>query len=128
MAVNELDKQIARMKGWTLVEKSIYGNPCFFIIRGEGQKSSMGMDGTPLWSEDEAQALDLADELTEALFEVTISSRWTPETGRRHRVTVTGLTGTPEAFQFKVEGASRPEAICRAWIAAREWIATKGEA
>lgn len=109
----DLTDQIARMKGMKL-PGDLEGLEVVALIGGEYS-----------WTRDDAKALDLADELTDAGFEVGIAS-WNPGDGRRHRVRVSGHAGTPDAFEFTVEGSSRPEAICKAWLAAREWMATKG--
>lgn len=114
--LNELDLKIAALKGWKILQESPWG-----ALEDHPEGAIWHSPINNRWSTSEHMALDLADELTDAGLHVTIAS-WNPGDGRRVVVKVAGLDGGPDAFKLKIEGSVRSETICRAWIAAREWM------
>lgn len=132
--IGPLDKRIAELKGWRPSRpwEEIQGEwSGARWLDSEGNRTKYAVIGfcdsvggphehfshstdVPEWSPstDDAQALELVDEL-----------------GLDFR-----LEGKPGAWSAVIDyygqhhqevGDSRPEAICRAYIAAREWMATK---
>ncbi len=125
--MNDLDRQIAEAKGYEFVTpeqlEKITGRESYWprpqAIKKVAPRaiilaSEQGDEG---WSTSDSKALDLADDLTESGFEVTIAS-WNHGEGPQHRVTV-----QCEAGRYTAQATSRPVAICKAWLASREWMA-----
>lgn len=106
--MNDLDRKIAELKGIPYREHAQYN----FIQELEGAATT--------WNSD-AAALELVDELHPAHFftlkSLPNSQGWKavfqPDPGNR-------MVGTPK---YTGQDMSRPKAICRAYIAAREWMA-----
>ncbi len=111
--MNDLDKRIAELKGWKITMKSLYGSP-LMVIERPGENALMGDPESPLWSTSDAKAFELVDELTATN---GFKLQWNPDT-------------EVWSCEFDVaigrgRAATRSEAICCAYIAAREWIKEK---
>ncbi len=107
--MNDLDKRIAGLKG---------------LLNAEGQQvkfhGRLDADfGEPYWSTSDAKALELVDELrTEGMAFIMrsaeVGSGW-----------LASFYPEMDTKFFQGGWHTRPGAICRAYIAAREWMATK---
>lgn len=128
--MNGLDKRIAELKGWRIVplqqyiemtgrEPSLPQNE--YVIRDVAPRAINVLDAHD-WSTSDAKAFELVDEID------------------HHFALERGLSSDTEAWEWEwragfMLGAeirmhvapTRPEAICRAYIAAREWMTAKGE-
>jgi hypothetical protein len=112
--VNDLDKRIAELKGYVKfhdTEAMVKEDPKSLITKE-----------TACWSTSDAKALELVDELDFPFKLLTLSetpaARWLahfhyPET---------------QKYPNGEIGSTRPEAICKAYIAAREWMDRKAGA
>lgn len=111
--MNDLDKRIAELKGWAVVGAKFNDRYLGIVVRVDGKNQDVS------WSTSDAEALELVDELAALPFELlTLSqapyARWL---ARFHCPADQGLKGAV--------GATRPEAICRAYICIREWMEKK---
>lgn len=105
--MSDLDKRIAELKGlWMKNWPFVCGNPEY------PNETRVECD----WSTSDSKALELVDEMKTDYKMVFISRQgdWFAEFFVLNQYVGGGLAKT------------RPEAICRAYIAAREWMATKG--
>jgi hypothetical protein len=123
--MNDLDRKIAELKGW---EVSLDG----MLIEAHGAKPQDFLnwgDGAGLWSTSDSKALELVDEVQAA--EPGSTFNLFGGLGKYDRLPVwvahfTFWSGTVNTKEGRA--ATRPEAICRAYIAAREWMAAQGGA
>ena len=135
--MNELDKQIASLKGWEWDEKEgmVWTTP--HVPKNEHGVIDGGREGfviglRPWWSTDDGTALELVDELAEPLFFVERfgkpgGKKWKahfslPYSQLLEQIEDRKLYQT-QYHDASGEAATRPEAICRAYLAAREWMA-----
>lgn len=128
----DLDEQIAKLKGWRWSEDLhgwLYSEECTmthgpFVV---------GLR----WATSEDEAWGLVDELADPLFFIERygkpgQKRWKAHFAFGRRLTWfdesrNATISVPDApFDAYGEGATRPEAICRAYIAAREYISKHG--
>jgi hypothetical protein len=119
--MNDLDRKIAELKRVPL-ETGMYRTPGEIIPgRGFVPSGPAVEELPPLWSTSDAKALELADEAMDGVFEFCVTG--TNYTDRDvNWFAWFALLGGKTA---RGEGRTRPEAICRAYIAAREWIKEK---
>ena len=111
--MNDLDKRIAELKGWIITQDKYlgtrfnYGTPV-----GE-----LSIDAYS-WAESDAKAFELVDEISApVVFEL-----------KRSRLPDTWYAWFSFADHNSVGyGATRPEAICKAYIAAREYLEKRKE-
>lgn len=71
------------------------------------------------WSTSDSKALELVDELGHPFLMEGLRDHWTAS------ITILGARGQCDNF-FQENGATRPEAICRAYIAAVTWMRGRG--
>lgn len=132
--MNDLDRKIAELKGMP-----VDGEVTHWPV-GEDDKGKLFPTGDPIpqnwgWSTSDAKALELVDELVYdapnrmARFRFILISwnataikpaRW--EARFEPYETDEGRTYTSSGHRFDGQAPTRPEAICRAYIAAREWM------
>ncbi len=142
MAMNDLDKRIAELKGWRKVTVSDLER--IAILEGRGpttpyrdlvrDRPDGGMDltdeppaGSPTWSTSDAKAFELVDEIMRADPKVCFNLDhhygslypW----NARFRIGF-GIVGEDFTGAY-CDGQTRPDAICRAYIAAIEWMKGK---
>lgn len=114
--MNDLDRKIAELKGASLMPDGPY-------VGGITPDRSKYV--APTWSTSDSNALELVDELTRPeqnrMTEFAFAMR-TAEVGRGWLAIFFPGQGRDH---FPGGGYTRPEAICRAYIAAREWMAAK---
>jgi hypothetical protein len=135
--MNELDKRIAELKGfwWDLSEGVVWITPPVPVNQHgivDGGRRCLSI-GDFCYSTDDAKALELVDELAP----VTAGSpewgfmcgcfgkEWNATFYRSVRTKPHGEIIVHPDHQFEGDAPTRPEAICRAYIAAREWMATR---
>lgn len=126
--MNDLDKRIEKLKGVRIM----LDGPYVGGIMPDGAKYNC-----PTWSTSDAKAFELVDELMD------IGPGWSFHLDsamlNREKLKDSGFKIAERAENWNCSfmhglavcmggGKKRPEAICRAYIAAREWMATKGEA
>lgn len=118
--MNDPDKRIAELKGLKIEIMQGDSSGVTEIWLGIAPGSN-ACEPTEPWSRSDAKALELVDELIEGH----------PGTGiniTRERQTGRWMVAICPGDWVHGEAATRPEAICRAYIAAREWMATKAGA
>jgi hypothetical protein len=117
--LNDLDRKIAELKGWVEFTQAATGLR-YWGIHQPAPYGGVEVKATfedAAWSTSDSKALELVDEEMAGGAHISIvgdphTGEWEVEIGTlRH-------TGT---------GATRPEAICRAYIAAREWMEKQGK-
>jgi hypothetical protein len=133
--MNELDRRIAELKGWKWIDapsNAAVKSMCAFMppgfIERRGNKAIWHSPINCDWSTSDTKAFELVDEL-QGKFALELKSSPSGLTWSACFKEV--KTGFPEAlcgsfYAFTVEDVSRPEAICRAYIAAKEYILKHG--
>jgi hypothetical protein len=118
VGVNDLDRKIAGLKGMKDPDKL------------EGLEVVALIGGDYSWSTSDSKALELVDELlAEFNHEWEIMIRKIP-CSRVWWVAISDKENTfwrHKGHSFEAEASTRPEAICRAYIAAREWMEKQGK-
>lgn len=122
MGVN-LDRRIAELKGWEWDERErmVWTDPPYETVKmGEKTTEQCGLIMSACcWSTSDAKALELVDEL------VTFEDGWTGFEILTLSVT-NGYRWRAGFLHREKEwlgvGHTRPEAICRAYIAAVDWM------
>ncbi len=113
--MKDLNKRIAELKGWE------YDPVDFGWFRTPEEKKNGQSQGELVWTGSDADALDLVDEIQNAMF---FFERF--GTGVKTWRAVFSFRGDGSTWKdFEGRSQSRPEAICKAYIAAREWMVTK---
>lgn len=123
--MNDLDRTIAEIKGLDFFDPGLKNS--IGIVRPDIKRIS---DGGPMrivdvgWSTSDSKALELVDELPGATFFLerygTKEKTWRAVFDFRQVMVVTP-TGA-KWFTFDGKAPTRPEAICRAYIAAVTWM------
>lgn len=130
--MNDLDRKIAELKGWEYVPASgpIFPGGKMRLSEGYGEvvpgheEKWFHLASECNWSTSDSKALELVDEMTirdeicgfELFLLATVPKRIWKAQFHVH--------GDPR--QIPAVAESRPEAICRAYIACREWMAKEG--
>lgn len=116
-ALTDLDRTIAGLKGVHLMADG----PYIGGIRPDGTKHV-----EPTWSTSDSKALELVDELTRPaaarMHDYAFSLTWDP--GTKQWTAIFFRDG--EVMFFLERAPTRPEAICRAYIAAVTWMRGRG--
>jgi hypothetical protein len=124
--MNDLDKRIADLKGLSIEILTEDGSgPTMLLVQIE--PGSTSYDGAEPWSRSDSKALELVDEWC-ALKKG--NAAWISTESVIARVQFI-RDHSPHTGGIQVSSAfekTRPEAICRAYIDAREWMATKAGA
>jgi hypothetical protein len=127
--MNELDKKIAELKGfYNACEVTEFEcQSCGYEIKAIRDKDYKHIGGA--WSTSDERAFELVDELTlpannrltefDFVLGLAIRKPWT------WVACFTTITGFQLKDQYRGEGITRPEAICRAYIAAMEYMKDK---
>lgn len=129
-----LDQQVALLKGWEFdpMEGAWWMSP-------EEKAAGRYWCGGLTWTSDDAKALELVDELVVDQPDGAgcrfMLIKWEPRSEKPARwearfepYWIDGkYTMTAQGHRFDGQGQTRPEAICRAYIAAREWMAGRGK-
>ncbi len=129
--MNDLDRRIAESKGWEFDAKEgiVWTTP--HVPRNEHGIVDGGREGFDpgdcCWSTSDAMAFELVDEIMAADPKVCFNldhhygglSPWSARFRIGFGIVGRDFTGAP------CDGQTRPEAICRAYLAAREWMAGK---
>jgi hypothetical protein len=137
--MTNLDRKIAELKGLKIDRLVGVDGVGVVEIWLEVAPGSEAYEAVPAWSTSDSKALELVDELCVdqpdgmgARFHLirweakgTKAARW------EARIEPYWLDGqytlTQQGNRFDGEGPTRPEAICHAYIAAREWMAGRGK-
>jgi hypothetical protein len=112
--MTDLDRKIAELKGWEVIgtaHPDLHGHPDPLSVPAAGLmgKKDGEVRALAFWSTSDAKALELVDEL---------GMQFRLEGNPGHWSAVFDVYG-----QHHIDGGTtRPEAICRAYIAAREWL------
>lgn len=129
--MTDLDRKIAELKGWEWdeVERMVWTEPAPPPLPAAVNPIPNGgrlgyIMSFCCWSRDDSKALELVDEMKDAQFYMHGS---TPNPRRWwvmfqfHDMKYVTPYGVKE-FKFEGDGPTRPEAICRAYIAAVTWM------
>lgn len=111
--MHDLDKRIAELKGYDLV----------VMDQTRAERPDFPENGEFFrWSTSDAKAFELVDELNTQFFIERFGNPiiWAAVFLYRNNAL--------HEKDFRSEGKTRAEAICRAYIAAKEWMATKAGA
>ena len=137
--MTDLDRQIAEIKGWRPVTpadlEKMASLKAWFPqdhVIGCKDRDDGGLDfGTykdsdPTWSTSDSKALELVDEYPEAGFSLhrfgSTSGEYRPWAARF----TFRRPGQPD-WNIQGEAPTRPEAICRAYLAAMTWMKERGK-
>ena len=124
-----LDRKIAELKGWRHVPagtETVMRGSRATLAEGYVERLDMGGEWYHAgfncnWSGSDSKALELVDDLdTQCFIERFGQPNW-----KWAAVFIYRTPGLPGPT-FRAEGTTRPEAICRAYIAAREFLNQKG--
>lgn len=136
--MTDLDRKIAELKGWRHVpagtEKVMLGSHATLsegwvepTPKGEWYHAAFNCD----WSGSDSKALELVDELTRPdssrLHMFAVNLQFCEDFGWRALFQAHGPGRHQVKWKQCCEGPTRPEAICRAYIAAREWMEKQGK-
>jgi hypothetical protein len=135
--VNDLDRKIAELKGYVDIIESLdaichctnvpvlAGRPVGKVARGLRVDAHYQIGGP--WSTSDSKALELVDELQGRMSFLLCCSPSGILWCARFSPVITGMDALnpPKSPVFDGDAPTRPEAICRAYIAAREWMAKK---
>lgn len=138
--MNDLDQKIAETKGWEwdAAERMVWTDPPFeTVVYGEKTSARRGLIMSACcWSTSDAEAFELVDEVAEPLFFIerygkSGDKRWKAHFAFGQRITyfdeARGATVSIPDVPKDIfgEGPTRPEAICRAYLAAMEYMKGK---
>lgn len=132
--MTDLDRKIAELKGWEWDEaaRMVWTEPAFEReVFGEKVPARRGLVMSYCsWSTSDSRALELVDELGAAkrvlVLRLELMAPLADEK-REWMCTVTLDGGKYKNTTFAPIAPTRPEAICRAYIAAREWMEKRGK-
>jgi hypothetical protein len=138
--LNDLDRKIAWLKGWEVIgtfnesqwpEVDFFAAPQGLMVKSveTGEIQRLG-----LWSTSDTKALDLVDEILTACecdfaLQITEEKKWIATFGiisRDGDIALKIPGGLKCCFIKDGSAPTRPEAICRAYIAAKEFLNKKG--
>jgi len=110
--MNDLDRRIAELKGFT------YKGPKHTITGPDGKAY---LTSWLCWTESDAKALELVDEWVAMekgnfAWVTTLNGSATATFSRGYSIRTGGI------LVASFTERTRPEAICRAWVAAMEWL------
>lgn len=140
--MTDLDRQIAEIKGWRRLTrpelKKVYGAMGIIAVPESGDLLEVYQtEGAPLgnppwkacplpaWSTSDSKALELVDEFPEIGFTLDHFGTAIMKGGywsAQFRIP----RGHSPDWNIRAEAATRPEAICRAYIAAVTWMRGRG--